>query len=200
MLQHFHISFLPSKDWGTCLKAVTLSAVTVPKQILFDGEKEETDPKLCPHAQKKPPFLFRSSAGISDSIASHLPLQSLQWLVTHLENIRPNWTWHSYQCNSTCLTASFLRVPPGTQKCLWGKSRHFFPTLFRVIIACFKRKHAFTFSLEMMQFSVSYSDFISLFCVRISLKYSLNEEIKSYILSSYKLRPFHVFSICLLSS
>lgn len=129
--------------------------------------------------KKKPPLLFRNSAGISDSIASRLPLQSLQWLITHLENIKPNWTWHGYQCNSTCLTASFLTVPPCTQKCLCGKSRHFFPTLFRVIIACFKRRHLFTFSVGMMQFNISYSDFIFLLCVRISLKYSLNEEMKS---------------------
>lgn len=60
--------------------------------------------------RKKPPLLFRNSAGISDSIASCLPLQSLQRLITHLENIKPNLIWHSYLCNSTCLTASFLRV------------------------------------------------------------------------------------------
>lgn len=97
------------------------------------GERGDRLEVVSAYLRKKPPLLFRNSAGISDSIASRLPLQSLQRLITHLENIKPNLTWHSYQCNSTCLTACFLRVAMASlySEMSLGKEQAFFPNIIQ---------------------------------------------------------------------
>lgn len=136
------------------------------------GDRLEVVPTCL---RKKHPLLLRNSAWISDSIASCLPLQSLQRLIVRLENIKPNLIWHGYQCNSTCLTASFLRaaIAPLYSEMSPEKQQAFLLNIIQSDKCLFKNEAFCTVTLRMMQFNVLYSDLILLLCITVSLKYSL---------------------------
>lgn len=136
------------------------------------GDRLEVVPTCL---RKKHPLLLRNSAWISDSIASCLPLQSLQRLIVRLENIKPNLIWHGYQCNSTCLTASFLRaaIAPLYSEMSLEKQQAFLPNIIQGNKCLFINEAFCTVTLGVMQFNVSYSDFVLLLCITVGLKYFL---------------------------